>query len=88
MMLTNWRKKTALQRFEDDIQQRDINLKAKITEDDLRFKQVKGEVFKANQKSNNQLLKQFFIEFVQASHGEAIGEIIEGNETFMTSFVE
>lgn len=53
MMLTNWRKKTALQRFEDDIQQRDINLKAKITEDDLRFEQVKGEVFKANQKSNN-----------------------------------
>ena len=63
MMLQGWREKSALQRFADDLEQRKLNLKAKIVEDDMRVKESKGEAFKANVKSDDYLLRHFFVEF-------------------------
>lgn len=62
-MLQGWREKSALQRFADDLEQRKLNLKAKILEDDARIKDSRGHAFKANEKSDDYLLRQFFAEF-------------------------
>ena len=66
MMLQNWRNKSALQRFADDLIQRERNLKAISTEQDAKIEEAKGESFRANLKSEDALLRQFFTEFVKA----------------------
>lgn len=63
VMLPGWRDKSALQRFADDLEQRKANLKTKIEEDDSRVKATLGATYKANEKSDNYLLRHFFVEF-------------------------
>lgn len=63
MMLESWRDKSALQRFADDLKQRKLNLKSKIEQNDGRIRDSRGEAFRANDKSDDYLLRQFFAEF-------------------------
>jgi len=62
-MLQDWRQKSALQRFADDLQQREQNLQTKMAEREHRITATLGETYKANGKSDGYLLRHFFAEF-------------------------
>ena len=62
-MMSDWRNKSALQRYADDLEQRKFNLKAKILENKDRIELGRGKTFKANDKSDDYLLRHFFVEY-------------------------
>ena len=66
MMIRNWRNKSALQRFADDLIHREQNLKSMIVEQEAKIEETKGDKFKANVKSDDFLMRQFFSEFIKA----------------------
>jgi len=66
MLVSDWRNKSALQRFADDLQQRQVNMEAKMSEQEGRIQASLAQTCKANTVSDEYLVRNFFADFLDA----------------------
>ena len=75
--LLDWRNKSALQRYADDLEMRKFNLQVKMREREERLDKSRGRPFKVNEKSDDYLIRHFFSQFTNQCQAMYFPNLLE-----------